>query len=73
MELDLPLTVILTIVSALFTVLFGYMGARPMNPKKGPRMVPWRFLMMLTFTFSLFLIIHVLSLLGFHTAQPPRY
>ena len=50
MELTLPLTVILTIVCGLFAALFGYMGARPMNLHKGPRMVPWTFLMLLAFT-----------------------
>ena len=73
MELTLPLTVILTIVCGLFTALFGYLGTRPMNPHKGPRMVPWTFLMLLTFTATLFLIVHLLNLLGIQTKPPERY
>ncbi len=73
MELTLSLTVILTIVSGLFTALFGYMGTRPMNPHKGPRMVPWTFLMLLLFTTTLFLIVHLLNLVGIQTKPPERY
>jgi hypothetical protein len=73
MELTLPLTVILAIVSGLFTALFGYLGARPMNLKKGPRMVPWRFLMLLAFTAVLLLVVHLLNLIGIQTKPPERY
>ncbi len=73
MELTLPLTVILTIVSGLFTALFGYMGTRPMNPHKGPRMVPWSLLMLLFFTATLFLIVHLLNLVGIQTKPPTQF
>ena len=73
MELTLPLTVILTIVCGLFAALFGYMGARPMNLHKGPRMVPWTFLMLLAFTATLFLLVHLLNLIGIQTKPPERY
>jgi len=73
MELNLSLTVILTIVCGLFTALFGYMGGRPMNPHKGPRMVPWRFLMLLGFTATLFLIVHLLNLIGIQTKPPEQF
>lgn len=73
MELTLPVTVILLIVSALITVFFGWMGARPYNPHKGPRMVPWRFLMMIAFTFCLLMIVHLLTVTGLKTDQPMRF
>jgi len=73
MELTLSLTVILTIVSGLFTALFGYLGARPMDPNKGPRMVPWRFLMLLTFTAALLLVVHLLNLIGIQTKPPEQF
>ena len=73
MELTLPLTVILTIVCGLFTALCGYMGSRPMNLHKGPRMVPWTLLMLLAFTVTLFLIVHLLNLIGIQTKPPERY
>jgi hypothetical protein len=73
MELTLPLTVILVIVSGVFTALFGYLGTRPMNVHKGPRMVPWTFLMLLCFTATLFLIVHLLNLLGIQTKPPEQF
>ena len=73
MELTIPLTVILLTVAALFTALFGYLGARPYDPKKGPRMVPWRFFMLLTFTVALLMLVHLLTALGLKTDPPQRY
>jgi hypothetical protein len=73
MELSLTLTVSLLIVSGLLTFLFGYMGQRPMNPAKGPRMVPWRFMMMMMFMVCIVLIVHTLNLIGFKTGQQVRY
>ena len=73
MELSTSLTVILLTVAALFTALFGYLGARPYNPKKGPRMVPWTFFMLLCFTAGLMLLVHLLTVLGFKTDPPQRY
>jgi hypothetical protein len=49
------------------------MGARPLDIRKGPRMVPWRFLMILAFTVSLFMVVHLLNLLGIQTKPPERY
>ena len=73
MELTLTPTVILASVSALLTFFFGYMGARPLDIRKGPRMVPWRFMMILTFTVCLFMVVHLLNLLGIQTKPPERY
>ena len=74
MDLSLPHTVILLAASAVLTVFFGWMGSRPTDPNKGPRMVPWRFLMLLGFTVALLMLVHVLNLVGFTTGQSqPRY
>jgi len=74
MEFDLVPTVILAVVASALAVFCGYMGQRPMNPKKGPRMVPWRFLMLLLVVGAVMLVVHVLNLLGFTTGQQqPRY
>lgn len=69
MDLSLPHTVILLATSAVLTVFFGWMGSRPADPHKGPRMVPWRFLMLLGFTVALLMIVHALNLVGFTTGQ----
>lgn len=74
MELELIPTVILTCIASALTIFCGYMGQRPMNPKRGPRMVPWRFLMLLLVIVAMMLGGHVLTLLGFVTGQQqPRY
>ena len=73
MELTLPVTLILLLVSALFTVFFGWMGARPYNPHKGPRMVPWRFLMLMGVTLCMLMIVHLLTLTGLKTDPPTRF
>lgn len=73
MALELVPTQILLVVSALLAIFFGLMGARPMNPLKGPRMVPWRFLMLFSFTVALLLLVHLLTLLGLKSDPPMRY
>lgn len=73
MELDLPLTAILAVVSALFAAGSGYMGARMPDPKRGPRMVPWRFLMLLGALLAMMLVVHLLTLLGLKHDQPMRF
>ena len=74
MDLSLTLTVILLVGAGLLTVLFGYLGQLPMDPRKGPRMMPWRFLMMMMFTVCIVLIVHLLNLAGIETGKnQPRY
>jgi hypothetical protein len=53
----------LAIASAL-VVLFGWLGARPPNFDRGPRLVPYRFLMLLSAVVVEFLLVHVKELAG---------
>ena len=46
--MGLPLTAVLLVVAMVLAGLFGWLGARPPNPHKGPRLLPYRLLMMLT-------------------------
>lgn len=49
----------------LFAMVFtGWRGARPPDVAKGPRMMPWRFLMLLFGALTFFLLIHLATLLG---------
>jgi hypothetical protein len=41
---------------------FGWRGARPWDPRKGPRMIPWRLLMLLCAALELTLLIHLVAL-----------
>jgi hypothetical protein len=65
--MDLPLTLALGGAALLFAVIFGWLGARPPEPFKGPRMVPWRFLMLLATAAVMMMGVHALNLLGFVT------
>jgi hypothetical protein len=62
--MDMPLT--LTICAGLLAVaLFaGWRGARPPNPHRGPRMMPWRFIMVTAAAGLLPMLVHLASLLG---------
>jgi len=71
-QMDLPLT--LTIAGVLLTLaLFaGWRGARPPNPHRGPRLMPWRFIMLLAAAGLLAMLVHVVNLLGMTTGQQNR-
>ena len=45
--MDLPISGGLALLSLAFAVFCGWRGARPPDHTKGPRMVPWQFLMLL--------------------------
>lgn len=66
----MTLTLAVTAVFAALTLLFGWLGARPPNPHRGPRMVPWRFLMLLGVCGVLLGLVHVVNLLGVTTGRP---
>ena len=63
-QMDLPVT--LTIAGGLAAVaLFaGWRGARPPNPHRGPRMIPWRFIMVTAAAGLLPILVHAASLMG---------
>lgn len=67
--MDKTLTFALLVASIVFAVFAGWRGARPSEPSRGVRMVPWRFLMMLAGAATFFLLIHLATLFG--TPQPP--
>jgi hypothetical protein len=46
------------------TVFAGWRGARPWDPRKGVRMIPWRIVMLLSATAVFILVIHLAALMG---------
>jgi hypothetical protein len=66
---DKTQTFALVVASIAFAVFAGWRGARPWEPSRGVRMMPWRFLMMLSGAATFFLLIHLATLFG--KAQPP--
>jgi hypothetical protein len=62
--MDWTLTLIALALAASLGVLCGWLGARPPNPARGPRLIPYRFLMLLAGAGVLLLLIHVRELAG---------
>lgn len=62
--MTLSTTVSLGFALALVGLFAGWRGARAPNPIKGPRMVPWRFIMLLAAAGALLFLFTALRLAG---------
>ncbi|MBU1323756.1 MAG: hypothetical protein KJ676_00785 [Alphaproteobacteria bacterium] len=60
--MSLTLTLILLAAALAFTVFAGWRGAQLPNVAKGPRMVPWRFVMLLGGVLVFLLLVHLAAL-----------
>lgn len=63
-------------ITAAFTGLAafaGWRGARPPDLVKGPRMMPWRLIMLTSASVVILLLVHLASLTGVYTPPTPRY
>lgn len=67
----MSLTLTLSLAAGILALgLFcAWRGAAPPNPHKGPRLIPYRFLMVLCGALLLYLAAHVLTLLGVTTGR----
>ena len=61
------LTLTLLAAASAVAVFSGWRGARPPNLMKGPRMMPWRFIMLVAGALAVLLLIHLASVLGGRT------
>lgn len=59
-----PLTLGLIAAAVALTTFAGWRGARPWDPTRGVRMIPWRFIMILSAAAILLLAIHLGAQLG---------
>ncbi|MEN5147405.1 hypothetical protein [Brevundimonas diminuta] len=59
--MDAMLTLILLIASVAVVVFAGWRGSRPTDIMRGPRLMPWRFIMLLAAALVFFLLIHLLA------------
>jgi len=66
---DWTLTLIGLAAGVALAAFCGWRGARPADPKRGVRMVPYRFLMILCAAWVLIMLIHMLNLAGFSTGR----
>ena len=67
MDWTITLGLIGTFVCA--SAFAGWRGARPSDPSRGPRLVPWRFIMVLAAAFALLVLVHAVNLLGVETGR----
>lgn len=51
-------------------VFAGWRGARPSQPHRGVRMMPWRLIMVTSAVAAFFLLVHVAALLGLPQRSP---
>ena len=62
--MSLTTTLVLLGVALAVMVFCGWRGARPPDPFKGPRLMPWRFLMGGAAAIAMLLLIHLATLFG---------
>jgi len=64
--MDVSTTLATTAAFVGLTALAAWRGARPPDLLKGPRMIPWRMIMVTGAAGALMLLVHLASLLGLH-------
>lgn len=68
--MDMTITLAGLALAAALTVFFGWMGAKPPNLVRGPRLMPYRLLMVFSAAATVLMVVHVLNLMGVATGQP---
>lgn len=68
-RMTLAPTLSLAAVALLIALAAGWAGARPPNPARGPRMVPYRPIMMAAAVTMIMLLVHAANLLGMKTGR----
>lgn len=61
--MDMSLTLVLSAGLAALAAFAGWRGARPPNPHKGPRLMPWRFIMLAAAACLVFVLGHLVQML----------
>lgn len=67
--MTLNVTLSLFAACVAVAVFAGWRGARPLDFAKGPRMIPWRFIMLLATAAALPFLVHLVNLLGVRTGR----
>ena len=65
----LPVTLMTAAGLAALAAVFGWLGARPPDLRRGPRMAPYRFLMLLAGAGVLLMVVHAANLMGVNTGR----
>ncbi|HEY2749847.1 hypothetical protein [Phenylobacterium sp.] len=67
--MDIPLTLTIGAVFLGLAIFSGWRGARPPDPRRGPRMMPWRVIMVTAAAGLLPILVHLLNLVGVTTGR----
>lgn len=67
MPLDVTIAASLTLLA--LAAFAGWRGSRPSDPMRGPRLIPWRFIMVTASALALFFVVHLVNLLGVSTGR----
>jgi hypothetical protein len=62
--MDLMVTLEVAAGFLALAVFAGWRGARPPNPHRGPRLAPWRFIMLLSAAILMFVLGHAVHMLA---------
>lgn len=68
-QMDMTLTIAACGGLLALAVFAGWRGARPPNLQRGPRLVPWRLIMVTTAALLLVMLAHLVNLLGLTTGR----
>lgn len=67
--MGLTLTLSLLAGALALAAFAGWRGARKPDLRKGPRMIPWRLIMLTAAAMAMLLLVHVVNLLGVTTGR----
>jgi hypothetical protein len=67
--MDMTLTLSLSVGLLALAAFAGWRGARPPNPHKGPRLAPWRFIMLVAAACLIPVLGHLAQLAGLSPGQ----
>ncbi|MCG9914847.1 MAG: hypothetical protein MH112_00610 [Phenylobacterium sp.] len=70
--MDLSVTLALGAALLAVTVFSGWMGARPPDLRRGPRMLPYRFIMLMAAACLIVVLVHLVNMMGVVTG-PRRF
>ena len=71
-QMELSLTLAAGAVLLALTLFAGWKGARPPDLRRGPRLVPYRFVMLLGAAGLIVILVHLVNLMGVSTG-PDRF
>lgn len=71
--MDALLTLILLIAAVAMVVFAGWRGSRPPDIMRGPRMMPWRFIMLASAALAFLLLIHLFTAISGRPLPSARF